>query len=105
MYDVNIHVVLNGYEVKVGCQTLVFNSLNEFLAELRSYLENPEETEKRYRKEAINAKFTLNPVPTDATPYAVTFAGNMPTQVGGASNEFVVAQPPAVQTGRPPSNS
>jgi hypothetical protein len=48
MRGVSIDAVLNGYIVKVGCQTLVFQSRGELLVELAAYLENPGEVEKRY---------------------------------------------------------
>ncbi len=58
MYDINIQAVLNGYVVRVGCQTVVFQSLEDLLAEMRKYLTDPEQTEARYR-EFPNARFTL----------------------------------------------
>ncbi len=54
MKTVTIKPVLNGWIVKVGCQTVVFEKLNTMLDELRRYIEYPEETEKRYEKNAVN---------------------------------------------------
>ena len=48
MRAVNIGAVMNGFIVTVGCQTLVFTTREELLRELNAYLENPEQTEKRY---------------------------------------------------------
>lgn len=58
MRDIQITTVLNGYIVRVGCQTVVFGSLTDMLAEIRNYLNDPEATEKRYR-ELPNARWTL----------------------------------------------
>lgn len=60
---IGITPALNGFIVVVGCQTLTFNTREELLRELRGYLENPEETEKRYVETGLNAKHTLDRVP------------------------------------------
>lgn len=44
--SITIEPVLNGFEVIVGCQKIVFTSLNDLLAILRAYYEHPSETEK-----------------------------------------------------------
>lgn len=64
--DITIKAVLNGYQASVGCQTLVFNVLEDLLEELKSYLLDPEATEKRYREKAVNAKLLLGNTPTEA---------------------------------------
>lgn len=43
-----IKPVLNGYIVEVGCQTVVFETMDRMLYELRRYLENPSVVEKEY---------------------------------------------------------
>jgi hypothetical protein len=48
MRDVTISKVMNGFIVKVGCQTLVFQEQTAMIVELNNYLTNPEETEKRF---------------------------------------------------------
>ena len=48
MREITIVKVLNGLVVRVGCQTLVFNTNEEFLQELKAYLDNPAETEQRF---------------------------------------------------------
>jgi hypothetical protein len=55
--DVTIKTVLNGWIVKVGCQDLVFTSLDVMLKDLTAYLEDPKGTEDRYQAEAVNAEF------------------------------------------------
>ena len=54
MRDINIHPVLNGYVVKVGCQTVVFGGKLALVRALESYLENSEKVEQQYLKEAVN---------------------------------------------------
>jgi hypothetical protein len=54
--DVEIHSVVNGFIVTVGCQTVVFSDLDYMLQELKAYILNPEATEVRYRTESINAE-------------------------------------------------
>ena len=56
--DINISAVLNGWVVKVGCQTLVFDEITKLVLSLSDYLRNPEETEKRFLTNSVNAKHT-----------------------------------------------
>lgn len=39
---------MNGFIAKVGCQTLVFETVGSLLGSLGAYLNNPEQTEKEY---------------------------------------------------------
>jgi hypothetical protein len=39
---------MNGYMVRVGCQTLVFQTTESLLSELGAYLRDPANTEKQY---------------------------------------------------------
>ncbi len=55
MYEVRITSVLNGFVCKIGCQTVVFNSIETMLDELGKYLVNPSEMEKRYVKSSLNS--------------------------------------------------
>lgn len=52
---VSIERVLNGFIVRVGCQTVVFQSLDEMQEELGNYLAYPKETEERFLKQAQEA--------------------------------------------------
>lgn len=54
MYDVRIKPVLNGFVVNVGCQTLVFQSMDILASELKRYQADPEKVEKEYRANAVN---------------------------------------------------
>ena len=53
--DITIKAALNGWIVKVGCQTVVFTSKPEMLQEIGQYLADPEGMEKKY-KDAVNAQ-------------------------------------------------
>ena len=55
--DVTIKTVLNGWIVRVGCQHLVFTSLDVMLKDLTAYLEDPKGTEDKYQASAVNAEF------------------------------------------------
>lgn len=52
--EIQISPVLNGYIVKVGCQTVVFDSRDELLTSLSSYLKDPDAIEKFYLMNAVN---------------------------------------------------
>lgn len=52
--ELHIVPVLNGFTVRVGCQTIVFRSPNELGDAVASYYKNPEEVEQRYLKGAVN---------------------------------------------------
>lgn len=57
--DISIKAVLNGFVVQVGCQTVVFGSVNDMLANISDYVRNPEQVERKYR-DLPNAKHTLD---------------------------------------------
>lgn len=60
MREIRINPALNGFIAKVGCQTLVFNTVEALVEHLGGYLKNPEEYEKEFlEKHAINRKYTL----------------------------------------------
>lgn len=52
---ITIKSVLNGFIVKVGCQTLVFDDVNVMLSELGKYLLDPDEVEREYLDNSINS--------------------------------------------------
>lgn len=72
---VKISFALNGFVAEVGCQTLVFNDLDELLGNLRSYLQDPEAVETSMRKSALNTKITLGNQPQ---PLNGGYAANAP---------------------------
>ncbi len=49
-YQINIEQARNGYVVRVGCWTLVFDSQVRMLAELARYFDNPNQVEREYRE-------------------------------------------------------
>lgn len=60
---------LNGFVCGVGCQQVVFETRERMLSELGSYLANPEETEKRFLKTAVNKMDgPAMPPPSEAYP-------------------------------------
>ncbi len=65
MRDVTISKVMNGYVVKVGCQTLVYETQGSLLGALGEYLANPEETEKRFTAKYGYATAMTPPPPLD----------------------------------------
>ena len=54
MYNITIEGVLNGFIVKVGCQTLVFNDIEKVASELVRYQKDPAGVEKEYVSNAMN---------------------------------------------------
>ena len=82
---VKISFALNGFVAEVGCQTLVFNDLDELLGNLRSYLQDPEATETAMRKNALNTKITLGDQPQHAP--AGCYAGDCTPPVGAYPSE------------------
>jgi hypothetical protein len=52
--SINIDPVLNGYIVRVGCQTVVFDNKPALLSALSEYLDKPEEVEKRFLSFPLN---------------------------------------------------
>jgi uncharacterized radical SAM superfamily protein len=49
-HKINIHPVVNGFQVQIGCQQFVFNDPVEMGKELLKYFTNPEKTIKEYEK-------------------------------------------------------
>lgn len=54
MKEIHITPVLNGFIVKVGCSTVVFNSIDLLCDELRRYQKNPGVVEEEYVLKSIN---------------------------------------------------
>ena len=59
---IEIRVVLNGFVVTVGCQTVVYQDADDLLEELGAYFRDPDAAEKRY-SECLHARHTLNDGP------------------------------------------
>lgn len=52
---VQISAVLNGWIVTVGCQTVVYQDRAHLVSDLDQYLRDPEGTEARFLKTAVNS--------------------------------------------------
>jgi len=76
--SITIHPALNGFVVTAGCHSLVFSNPCILTAELKQYLENPEEVEQRYLKDAINANKLGKDLPGAPCPPPV--CGEQPAQ-------------------------
>ena len=68
MYNIQIEPVLNGFVVRVGCQTVVFETTDKLLDELRRYMADPQRVEKEYQTQAINAGKLRGTLETAAEP-------------------------------------
>jgi len=62
MREVNIRPVLNGFVVDVGCQTLVFNDIEEVARQLVAYQREPAAREKFFAENAVNKTLYQEPV-------------------------------------------
>jgi hypothetical protein len=99
IHKIQIQAVLNGFIVQVGCQTVVFQSVDQLCAELKAYLRDPAGIHARYRAESLNSHMLLepqtgapaqcdrepSPVPTSAPPPP-------PTTIAEACNENMPGQ-------------
>lgn len=57
--DITIKPALNGFIVHVGCQQLVFDSIDKLLSALGAYLKNPDGVEGFWLEKGLNAKHTV----------------------------------------------
>ena len=78
MQNVVIKAVLNGWEVQVGCQTLVFVDKKLLLNELKAYMENPKKKEASVRATAINKYLLCQGVPAPVEPPLYTMPVGSP---------------------------
>jgi hypothetical protein len=66
MRGIKITPVLNGWKCHVGCQEVVFTSKEEMLEKLGAYIDNPNETEEQFLKDAVNKHIVGGIVETSA---------------------------------------
>lgn len=52
--EITITPVLNGWSIRVGCQTVVFEDKAAMLLALSQYYDKPEQTEKEFMERAKN---------------------------------------------------
>jgi hypothetical protein len=81
---ITINAVLNGWIVTVGCQTVVYQDRNQLTSDLDAYLKDPEATEARFLKTAVNQAHTLGGAPATAAPTATLNEAAMPSRGEGA---------------------
>lgn len=65
--EMHITPVLNGFIVKVGCQQLVASSAPQLADSIEEYYNDPDATEARFIKRAVNQTMN-NPVAPQAMP-------------------------------------
>jgi len=70
--DIKIKAVLNGFIVECGCQTIVFNNIDELTVELNRYLNSPDKVEKYWMSNSINSKHTSPSIPESGRPSCET---------------------------------
>lgn len=71
--DINIRPALNGFIVNMGCQIIVFETVDKLVDNLRDYLRDPDKTEKAFMASGINRKHTHPDMPV---PQGVTWTGH-----------------------------
>lgn len=49
--NIIIHTMDYGYNVKIGCQIFAVESIDKLIDNIKAYLENPSETEKKWTKD------------------------------------------------------
>jgi hypothetical protein len=79
MRDVIITKVANGFIVKVGCQSFVFNKIENVAEELIRYSKNPGEVEKEYNKEYKLGLEPIDPIALRTFNYHGVIDGNSGT--------------------------
>lgn len=57
--EFTIKPVLNGYIVRIGCQIVVFTSLDKLLSTIKSYLCDPSNVEESYLKNSTNSALMI----------------------------------------------
>lgn len=62
---ITIEPALNGYLVKVGCQTLVYNSNTDLARDLANYLADPKNTEELFSVRALHKELLNGPCTPD----------------------------------------
>jgi hypothetical protein len=79
---ISIKAVLNGWIVTVGCQTVVYQDRNQLISDLDAYLKDPDATEARVLRTAVNQTHTLGGGGDPAAPPANMGEAAAPREVG-----------------------
>ena len=98
MRDITVHAVLNGWTVKVGCQTLVFNDRKTLLKDLGEYMANPLVKQKKFVEAAVNKILMDGPQETPVAPCGPPSC--LPPVVPNVPNETAMGLAGPVPTGR-----
>lgn len=69
MRNIRIVPVLNGFIVEVGCQTLVFNRIEDVAEKLVAYQKNPEAVEKLFIENSVNNTMSNQPMVAEPERY------------------------------------
>jgi hypothetical protein len=74
-YSIEIHPILNGWVVKVGCQLVAYRDRAELVEDLDHYLRDPKSMETRFMKtKAVNPVSVPMPTPESAQCEAPSIA-------------------------------
>ena len=66
--SIEINAVLNGYVIRVGCQTVVFEDRKRMLENLEAYLASPASFEKTFRANAMHTANYIEPCAPSGPP-------------------------------------
>ncbi len=93
---VTIKAVLSGWIAEVGCQTLVFNTLDDLIMSLKEYLIHPVQEERKFLTQSVNANNIKSEPETARDPLigtpepgpggAFTYRGTIPPPRGPYAN-------------------
>ena len=86
MKELKINAVLNGFTVKVGCQTVVYTDIPTLVKDLREYFKDWDKKEKELVAGALNKRLAVEPTPAPQdVPYPYSGVGG-----GGVSYSTVL---------------
>lgn len=89
---IEIIPVLNGFNVRVGCQNVVFTTVADLGNAIIEYYSNPDAVEKRYCATAINKQLLSDGIPQPE---------NQATRTVGAATNYATAARPCDSVDRP----
>jgi hypothetical protein len=93
--EIIITPVLNGFICKVGCQQVVFESVATLVQNLEAYLKDPNTTEARFIRDAVNK---MPDQPQQCMPTACDEATPIRTSDGGQRETRAVDPQPMGNT-------
>lgn len=86
--DITVHPVLNGFVCTVGCQIVVFNSVEQVAHSMIDYYRDPAATEKRFKDQAVNKTIECNlgPEPCPPPPQGIAQTARLRDDINRARN-------------------